>query len=284
MGIALRAVSFTYLPGTPLAREVLRNVDLEIREGEVTCLLGRTGSGKSTLLQLAAGLLLPTSGEVLLDGREVSSGGEGYLALRREVGLLMQSPEMQLFAGSVEEDVAFGLRHLGLSPSEARERVFSSLALVGLDPDSYAHLPPLGLSQGEMRRVALAGVLVRKPRVLLLDEPSSGLDRPSQEDLRRILLSLKEEGVGILLVTHDWEEVETLADRVSVLHGGSLFLQGTPEGVLAQVDSLREAGLYPPPVAEVFHLLRQGGLDLPRRTGTARQAAAVILRALQRAG
>lgn len=280
----MRGVRFTYLPGTPLAEEVLSGVDLEIPEGKVTCLLGRTGSGKSTLLQIAAGLLLPTSGSLRLDGRETTNSAEGYLALRREVGLLMQSPEMQLFASSVEDDVAFGLRHTGLSRTEVRERVRLSLSLAGLDPERYASLPPLGLSQGEMRRVALAGVLVRQPHFLLLDEPSSGLDHPSREELHRTILCLKEEGTGILLVTHDWEEVEALADEVAVLHGGFVLLQGEPEEVFSNFEALAEAGLSPPAVAEVFHLLRQGGLDLPSRPYPPHLAAESIAEALRRGG
>lgn len=276
MGLALKDVSFVYQPGTPLAREVLQEIDLEIREGEVLCLLGRTGSGKSTLLQVAAGILQPSRGRVLLDGVAVTGKREGHLLLREAVGVLLQSSEAQLFAETVERDISFGLRHLGLSRPEKARRVAEAMRQVGLEPARYATLSPFGLSEGEMRRVALAGVLVRRPRLLLLDEPFSGLDGAGREELFRILLELRKKGAGILLVTHEWEEVDLLADRAVVLSSGRIHLEGTKESVLSDVEGLLSAGLQPPPRLEVLYRLRQRIPNLPAYTRHAAETAEAI--------
>ncbi len=274
MGLALRDVRFSYQPGTPLAREVLRGVDLELREGEIVCLLGPSGCGKSTLLLLAAGLLVPQGGSLLLDGKPCS--GSSRSRLREEVGLLFQSPEDQLFADTVERDVAFGLRRLSLSPAEVRKRVSGALLSVGLEPSLYSSLSPFGLSRGEMRRVALAGVLVRDPRLLLLDEPFSGLDGEGRERLSAMLLELRRAGKGVLLVTHEWEEVDLLADRAAVLFGGRILMEGDKERVLGDRDGLLRCGLEPPPRVELLHRLRCGHPSLPAYTRDAKEAAEAV--------
>ncbi|MBC7248503.1 MAG: ATP-binding cassette domain-containing protein [Actinobacteria bacterium] len=284
MCLTLKDVRFTYLPGTPMAREVLRGVDLEVREGEVLCLMGRTGAGKSTLLQVASGLLAPSGGRILLDGRRTDSSRRPRQALRGAVGALLQSPSSQLFAETVERDVSFGLRDLSLSPSETRARAHEALRLVGLDPAAYAGLSPFALSEGEMRRVALAGVLVTRPRFLLLDEPFSGLDGQGREGLATILSSLRREGTGILMATHDWEEVTQLADRVAVLTEGRIAMCGARDTVVADVEGLVRAGLRPPPLAEVFHELRARGFALPGVVLDAREAAQAIISCRQAAG
>lgn len=277
MCLALKDVRYAYLLGTPMAREVLRGVDLEIREGEILCLLGRTGAGKSTLLQVASGLLSPTRGAVLLDGKRVNASRKVRSALRGSVAALLQSPASQLFAETVEKDVSFGLRGLALSPSEGRTRVEEALCMAGLNPRFYAGLSPFAVSEGEMRRVALAGVLVTRPRFLLLDEPLSGLDGRGKKDLCGIFDSLRRKGTGILMVTHDWEEVELLADRVAVLAEGRIAACGAKQAVLGNVASLRRAGLRPPPLAEVLHELRARGFVLPPLALDPREAAEAIV-------
>ena len=212
MGILLRDVALTYLPGTPMSREVLSCIDLELEAGEILCLVGRTGAGKSTLVHIMGGLLPATCGEMALDGKSLDGRG-GMRALRSAVGVLMQSPERQLFAETVEKDVAFGPRNRGVRGEDLAAAVRGALASAGLDPEEYAFRPPFSLSGGEMRRAALAGVLAMRPRYLLMDEPSSGLDLPGRRLLYGILEKQREQGVGILLVTHDWDEVELLADR-----------------------------------------------------------------------
>lgn len=279
MGIALSAVGFTYLPGTPMSREVLSSLDMELKAGEVLCLVGKTGAGKSTLLSVMCGMQRPTCGEVALDG-EVITGRDGMRALRGATGVLLQSSEKQLFAESVEKDVAFGPRNRGLHGEELAAAVHEALELVGLDPGEYSPRSPFSLSGGEMRRVALAGVLAMRPRYLFLDEPTSGLDLPGRELLYRALADQRERGVGVLLITHDWEEVELLADRVAVLSGGNVPLQGEKETVLTAVNELEEAGLRPPSLVAVIAGLRGRGIDLPPCLPSAGEAADLICRAL----
>ncbi len=282
MGIALSGISFTYLPGTPMAREVLSSVDLRLNGGEILCLAGRTGAGKSTLVNIMAGLAEAGGGEILLDGESLH-GRAGIRALRNAVGVLLQSSEMQLFAETVEKDVAFGPHNQGKSGEELRRRVIESLAAIGLDAQVYSARPPLSLSEGEMRRVALAGVLAMRPRYLILDEPTSGLDHPGRSQLYAALSDLRGKGVGILIVTHDWDEVELLADRVAVLSRGHILMEGEKERVLTAVDEIASAGLKPPPLLAVVAELRRMGLDLPLSLLSPGETAAVIAAALQEA-
>lgn len=281
LGLALKGVDFTYLPGTPMAREVLAGVDLELQPGEILCLMGKTGVGKSTLLQVMCGLIPPTGGEVALDGNRVDGSRKGGLALRKAVGILMQSSEKQLFAETVERDVAFGPRNQGLAGDELDRRVREALLAVGLDPDTYARRSPFSLSEGEMRRTAMAGVLAMRPRYLLLDEPSSGLDLPGRDNLYHILSSLREEDKGVLVVTHDWDEVATLADRVFLLAGGHILASGDKEEVTASTEELQRAGLQPPPLVKVLAELRRKGMNLPPYMSSPVEAASLIAAAIK---
>ena len=280
MGLELRGVGFTYLPGTPLAREVLHAVDLDLHPGEILCVMGSSGAGKSTLIQVISGLLSPGCGVITLDGRRVDGSRGGLRALRNAVGVLLQSSHRQLFAETVERDVAFGPRNRGLSGEELARRVREALEEVGLDPDLYSSVSPFSLSEGEMRRAALAGVLAMRPRFLLLDEPSSGLDPPGQENLHRVLGSLRGQGAGILLVTHEWEEVELLADRVVLLSRGRIAAEGSKEDVLTACDEQRAAGLRPPPLVALLAELRRKGLDLPPYLSSPAEAASLIAAAM----
>ena len=279
MGISLRGIAFTYLAGTALAAEVLSCVDLDLREGEILCLAGASGAGKSTLVQVMGGLLRASRGELALDGRRVTGRG-GERALRGAVGVLLQACDKQLFARSVGEDVSFGPRNRGHGAEEAARLASEALLCVGLDPHAYAPRSPFSLSGGEMRRVALAGVLAMRPRFLLLDEPSSGLDAAGREQLHRILREQRERGTGVLVATHDWEEMEALADRVAVLSRGRAALQGETQAVLTAVEDLRAAGLQPPPLVELLAELRLRGLQVPPYLPSPEEAAALIRAAL----
>jgi energy-coupling factor transport system ATP-binding protein len=279
VGITLKNVGFTYLPGTPMSREVLSSIDLELRAGEILCLVGMTGAGKSTLLQVMCGLLRPTCGEIALDG-DPASGRKGMQALRSAAGVLLQSSEKQLFAETVGKDVAFGPRNQGRREEELADLVRVALTSVGLDPEAYSSRSPFSLSGGEMRRAAMAGVLAMQPRYLLMDEPSSGLDLPGREQLYRTLEKQRDRGVGIMLVSHDWEEIELLADRVAVLSHGSIPLEGEKEAVLTAIEELEEAGLQPPVLVTVLAALRNRGLDLPHLLPSPAEAAALINEAL----
>jgi len=280
MGIALKSVGFSYLPGTPMTREVLSSMDLELEAGEITCLMGRTGAGKSTVLGIICGLLEATCGEVSLDG-ERREGRAGMRALKDAVGVVLQSSAQQLFADTVWKDVAFGPRNRGLSGEVLSRRVQEALASVGMDPQIYSSRRPFSLSDGEMRRAAMAGVLAMRPRYLLMDEPSSGLDLPGREQLYHTLEGLRARGVGVLLVTHDWEEVELLADRIAVLSAGRIALEGDKHTVLTAVEELESAGLRPPFLVAVLAELRRRGLDLPHCFPSPAEAAAIISKALE---
>ena len=224
MRIELKDVRHVYAPGTPFEVEALRRVSLAVEPNEVLGIVGGTGSGKSTLVQHLNLLLAPTSGQVLVDGVDAQTLKKNEL--RRRVGLVFQFPEAALFAPSVEEDVAFAPRQLGLDEAEVRERVRETLALLGA-----GHLvgrSPHALSGGEKRRVAIAGVLVMGPEVLVLDEPTAGLDPATREDLLGVVHGLREAGTSVVMVSHDLDEIAEVADRVCLLEAGEVWAVGTP--------------------------------------------------------
>ncbi len=267
------------MPGTPLEREALREVTLEVRPGEVVGVLGSVGSGKTTLLRLLKGILEPTSGEVTLDGEAVR-GPRGVTKLRAATGLVMQEPELHLFAATVEEDLCFGPRNLGLGREEARQRAREAMESVGLSFDEMRSRNPLSLSMGEQRKVALAGVLAMRPACLLLDEMTSGLDGEGKRRLRLIIEGIRDEGRAAVLVTHDFEELGGLADRVAVLAEGRLLACGPSRSILEDPELLRKAGYGLPPLLELRLLLKERGLDIEWGTGDAEELADRIAGAL----
>jgi len=223
MKLELRDVSYVYAPGTPFEVEALRGVSLVVEQGEVLGIVGGTGSGKSTLVQHMNLLLTPTSGDVLVDG--VNARTLQKSDLRRRVGLVFQFPEAALFAPTVEEDVAFAPRQLGLDEGDVRERVSESLRAVGAG--ELTARSPFALSGGEKRRAAIAGVLAMKPEVLILDEPTAGLDPATREELLALIVGLRQTGISVVLVSHDLDEVAEVADRVCALHEGRVSATGT---------------------------------------------------------
>ena len=227
MKLELDEVRHVYAPGTPFEFEALRCASLAVEPGEVFGIVGGTGSGKSTLVMHMNGLLTPTSGRVIVDG--VDAGDMKKSELRRRVGLVFQFPEAALFAPTVAEDVAFGPRRLELAQSEVRERVETSLAALGAG--HLAERSPFALSGGEKRRVAIAGVLAVGPEILILDEPTAGLDPATRQDLLRLILGLREAGVSVVLVSHDLDEVAEVADRVCTMHAGEVRAIGAPAEV-----------------------------------------------------
>ena len=227
MRLELRDVHHVYSAGTPFEVEALRGVSLSVEPGEVLGIVGGTGSGKSTLVQHMNLLLVPAGGEVLVDGVDATTLKKSDL--RRRVGLVFQFPEAALFAPTVEEDVAFAPRRLGLDEEEVRQRVRESLGLLGVR--DLAGRSPFALSGGEKRRVAIAGVLAMGPEVLILDEPTAGLDPATRGELLALIRHLRDAGVSVVLVSHDLDEVAEVADRVCVLHDGRVRAVGTPAGV-----------------------------------------------------
>ncbi len=265
----------TYSTGTG-QKAALVDITMEIERGSCAAIIGVTGSGKSTLIQHFNGLLLPTSGAVIVDGVNVGDKNVDLRSLRQRVGMLFQFPESQLFAKTVYADVAFGLQRLRIGRHERRARVFAALDMVGLPHKEYASRSPFGLSGGQQRRVALAGVLVMSPRVLILDEPTVGLDADARSEFYTYLRRVQRRGVTIVLVTHDMNEVATLADMLFVLHDGKLVMQGTPRTLFAQGEQLHKWGLATPLLSELLALLRKQGMVIPPETLTVDEAFAVL--------
>jgi len=282
--IITKNLCHTYQSG-PLLKAALVDINLEIERGSCVAIIGVTGSGKSTLVQHFNGLLHPTAGTIIVDGINVSAKGArdpDLQTLRRRVGMLFQFPEAQLFEHTVYADIAFGPRRMKLSKHEVRTRVLKALETVGLPPRDFAQRSPFELSGGQMRRVALAGVLAMSPAILVLDEPTTGLDADGRAEfyyyLRR---AQQEQGVTIVLVSHDMTEVAALANWLCVLHNGRMVMQGLPRTVFAQGSALRAWGLAEPPLSELLMLLRKQGLDIPEETLTLDEAFAALQKNLQ---
>lgn len=265
-------LSHTYQSG-PLSKSALVDINLEVARGSCAGIIGVTGSGKSTLVQHFNGLLRPTSGTVIVDGLDVNAADVDLARLRQRVGMLFQFPEAQIFERTVFADVAFGPRRMKLDRHEVRTRVIRALETVGLPPHEYAQRSPFELSGGQMRRVALAGVLAMAPSLLILDEPTIGLDAEGRAEFYSYLRRVREkQGITIVLISHDMTEVAALADWLFVLHGGRLVLQGTPHRVFSQGDQLREWRLAAPPLSELLASLRRQGLAVPEEVFTLEDA------------
>lgn len=260
MHIRVENLTHIYARGTPAERVALRSIHLQIGPGERVGISGPTGSGKSTLIQHIAGLLTPASGRVLLDGVPAHARTPAARARRRQVGLAFQFPEAQMVELTVWREVAFGPHHLGLGADEIAARVRWALEMVGLDPESFAERVPFALSGGEMRRVALAGILALKPRVLILDEPTAGLDPRGRTDiLARLRAWQAETGATLILVSHHLDEMAPMVDRVILLADGEIAVDGPTRSVLGDGHRLRSLGLSPPPGVALLEMLRAAG-------------------------
>ena len=281
MRLTLENVSYTYQPDSPFATTALHDISLTVEQGEFWALIGHTGSGKSTLLQHMNGLTVPTSGRVLWDGADIHEKGFDRRKLRKSVGLVFQYPEHQLFDETVEKDIGFGPRNMGLTASEVRERVQWAMDQVGLDYEALRELSPFALSGGQMRRVALAGVLAMQPAILILDEPTSGLDPMGRQDLMRCICHLHENGTGIVMVTHSMDDAAAYAQRIAVMDHGRMVLQGTPEEVFAKKEALRANGLNIPQTAQLYELLLEKGVALPGIPFSRAEAADMLCALIQ---
>ncbi|BCU80422.1 energy-coupling factor transporter ATP-binding protein EcfA [Polycladomyces abyssicola] len=262
MQIDLRGVSFTYGQGTQQEKQALKQLDLHVPAGALAAVIGPTGSGKSTLVQLIGGLLRPEEGIIRVGETEVNERSSSLSPLRRHVGIVFQYPEHQLFADTVEHDIAYGPRNRGVPEEEVRNRVKQAMHWVGL-PESLSDRSPFQLSGGQMRRVAIAGVLAMLPQVLILDEPTAGLDPAGREALlQRIDRLRRERRMTVLLVSHSMEEVARYAERIFVLHQGRCVLQGSPAEVFADEGRLKGWGLDIPEITALIHRLNRK-LDPP---------------------
>ena len=281
MLLTVENLSYTYMPGTPFEVKALKNINLEIPRGEYLAIIGQTGSGKSTLVQHLNGLLKPTKGRVLLEGEDIYQRKSGLKDLRQRVGLLFQYPEQQLFEETVFADVAFGPKNMGLDEAEIKRRVEKALTLVGL-PLDVAQRSPFSLSGGQMRRVAMAGVLAMQPDVLILDEPAAGLDpRGKTEIFDQIDRLHQEENLTVVLVSHSMEDVAVRAKHLLVLGDGEVKHYGTPAEVFTDAAELEQLGLALPQMALLMHRLRQSGKDVPTDVFTVAAARDAILRMLE---
>ncbi len=284
MSIVLDHVSYTYMPDTPYQREALRDISLTIAPGEFLGVIGHTGSGKSTLVQHLNGLLQPTSGSVTVDDLDLQGKAAGQKQIRQRVGMVFQYPEHQLFEETVFDDIAFGPRNLGLAADEVMQRVEEAMERVGLPPAEYAARSPFRLSGGQMRRVAIAGVIALKPEYLVLDEPSAGLDpRGRDEIFEQILQLYHSTGMAVVLVTHNMEDVARLAKRLLVMNRGRIEYDGKPADLFHDSGlPLREFGISLPYMTELLQLLRSRGLDLDDTLLSADAVATAIQTELQK--
>ncbi|MBO4902242.1 MAG: energy-coupling factor transporter ATPase [Lachnospiraceae bacterium] len=262
MSIIVNHVSYSYNPGTAMEVKALNDISFTVSDGEFIGLIGHTGCGKSTLVQHLNGLLKPQQGEICYNGENISDADYDLRALRSRVGLIFQYPEHQLFEEDVFTDVSFGPRNQGLSDSEIEMRAYEALTQVGI-PDEYFYQSPFDLSGGEKRRIAIAGVLAMKPEVLILDEPTAGLDPKGREDILNLIRNLHEkEHITIILVSHSMEDIAEYADRILVMHEAKLVYDDSPRSVFAHEEELKAMGLSVPAVTSIMHLLREKGVGV----------------------
>ncbi len=255
----------------------LNDVSFSIHEGEFLGLIGHTGSGKSTLVQHLNGLLKPTSGNIYFHGKDIHDPEFDRRALRGKVGLVFQYPEHQLFEVTVFKDVCYGPKNLGLDESEVELRAYEALKQVGLGDENF-YVSPFELSGGQKRRVAIAGVLAMKPEILILDEPTAGLDPAGREEILGLIAGMqKETGMTIILVSHSMEDVANYVDRIIVMNKGSVMLDGSPKAVFSHVEQLEEAGLAAPEACYIMRDLQKAGFDLPGDVTRIEEAADAIL-------
>lgn len=281
MSIIVDNISYTYEIGTGFEKKALKNISCAIEDGEFIGLIGHTGSGKSTFIQHLNGLIKATSGHIYYNGKDIYEDGYNMKDLRSRVGLVFQYPEHQLFETDIFKDVCFGPKNQGLSRQEYEIRAFESLRMVGLDENLY-YQSPFDLSGGQKRRVAIAGVLAMKPEVLILDEPTAGLDPKGRDDILDCLKYLKEEtGMTIILVSHSMEDVAKYVDRIMVMNDGVLMYDDTPANVFAHYRELESIGLAAPQVTYIMNDIKNAGFNVDTNVITVDEARNSILNAIR---
>ncbi|MFQ9968058.1 MAG: energy-coupling factor transporter ATPase [Peptoniphilus sp.] len=271
--IEINNLSHVYSPGLPFEKKAVDDISLKIEENEFIGLIGHTGSGKSTFIQHLNGLLKPSSGEIIIDGTRVDKSGSNLTDLRKKVGLVFQYPEYQLFEETIERDIAFGPRNLDISEEEVQERVKASMESVGLDYETYKDKSPFELSGGLKRRVAIAGVLAMEPKVLILDEPTAGLDPRGRDEILSEIKSIHENRkITVILVSHSMEDVAKIAERIIVFDKGKVFLDGEPREIFRNEDKLLGVGLGIPQITSLMRTLKKKGLDINEDAITVEEA------------
>lgn len=278
MPIILNHVNCIYEAGTTMEVAALKDVNLVIPDGQFIGLIGHTGSGKSSLVQHLNGLMKPTSGEVYFNGEDIADDDYDKKKLRSQVGLVFQYPEHQLFEVDVFSDVCFGPKNLGLSKKEVELRAYEALKMVGLE-DTYFYQSPFDLSGGQKRRVAIAGVIAMKPQVLILDEPTAGLDPKGRDEILNLIRDLHEKmGITVILVSHSMDDVADYVERIIVMNHGEVFLDDTPKEVFSHQKELEEIGLAVPTVTEIMGRCVKAGMDVDAAVTTLEEAKKELLR------
>ena len=275
--IRVENLTHTYSVGTPFEKTAIQNINVNFYPGELVAVIGHTGSGKSTFMQHMNGLLAPTSGHVYCDGEDIFATKEATRDVRFKVGLVFQYPEYQLFEETVYKDIAFGPKNMKLSADEIDERVREAAGFVGLSEELFER-SPLELSGGQKRRIAIAGVIAMRPKVLILDEPTAGLDPGGCEGIIKNILDYRERtGSTVLLVTHSMDDAARIADRLVVFHAGSIAMDGTPDAVFSHPTELTAMGLDVPQAAAIAQALRERGVSLPQSIYTLEQLKAALV-------
>ncbi|SHI27713.1 energy-coupling factor transporter ATPase [Clostridium intestinale] len=283
MSIKVNKLTHIYMPKTPFEKKALNNVSVDIEQGEFVALIGHTGSGKSTLIQHLNGLLEASSGEIIVDGTNITAKGAKLSEIRKKVGLVFQYPEYQLFEETIEKDIAFGPRNLALSEEEIHKRVIKAMNMVGLDYEIYKDKSPFELSGGQKRRVAIAGVVAMEPKVLILDEPTAGLDPKGRDEILVQIQKLhKEYGMTIVLVSHSMEDVAKVANRVIVMNSGEIILDGEPKEVFKESEVLESVGLAVPQVTYLIKALIEKGFKVDKDIFTIDQAKEDLIKILRK--
>ena len=274
--LEVKNLTHTYDGNTPFVNDAVKNVSFTAEKGEIIGIIGHTGSGKSTLVQHLNGLLKPTSGEILVDNKNIWENPKEIRKIRSKVGLVFQYPEYQLFEETVFKDVSFGPANMGLSGEELEKRVLDTCRLVGIR-DEYLQKSPFDLSGGEKRRVAIAGVMAMRPEIIVFDEPTAGLDPKGREDVMKIIFDYRAAASAtVIVISHSMEDMAVLADKLLVMNKGSLFMFDTVENVFKNGDKLREIGLNVPIVTRVFYELKAAGICVPDDVFTVKRAVKVL--------
>lgn len=282
MSIKIENLTHVYMPKTPFEKIALNDVSLEIRDGDFIALIGHTGSGKSTLIQHLNGLLEPTIGKIIVDDIDLTNKNTKLSDIRKKIGLVFQYPEYQLFEETIALDVAYGPKNLGLSEDEIDIRVKSAMEKVGLDYDKYKDQSPFELSGGQKRRVAIAGVIAMEPKVLILDEPTAGLDPKGRDEILEQIQKLHSDfGMTIIIVSHSMEDVAKIAKRVIVMNKGEAILDGSPAEVFKNVETLEEVGLAVPQVTYLVRELKKKGIEISEDIYTVEAAKKELMKILR---